>query len=196
MQNGAASPLILASASPRRAELLRAAGIAFRVEASNLEEARESGETPRAYAERLARDKARVVAQRFPGQPVLAADTIVVLRNGVDDAVLEKPADAADAARMLRHLSGRAHEVTTAVCLLAQGEEQVRSETTRVLFRRIETEEILAYIATGEPMDKAGAYAIQGGAARWVDKIEGDYENVVGLPVALVRRMLQAAELL
>ncbi|MDP9269124.1 MAG: Maf family protein [Acidobacteriota bacterium] len=197
------SLLILASASPRRAELLRAAGITFRIEVSNLEEARAPGEAPRAYAERLARDKARVVARRFPGEPVLAADTIVILAG----AVLEKPADAADAARMLRQLSGRAHEVTTGVCLVREPNggagkeakedvrEDVRSETTRVYFRKLNEKEIAEYIATGEPMDKAGAYAIQGGAARWVEKIEGDYNNVVGLPVALVTSMLRDAKL-
>jgi len=197
---------LLASASPRRAELLRAAGMAFRVEVSNLEEARNPGEAPRAYAERLARDKARVVAQRFPYEPVLTADTIVVVNETVvndaamNDAagasVLEKPADAADAARMLRLLSGRAHEVTTGVCLLANGREDVRSETTRVFFRQLSEKDIADYIASGEPMDKAGAYAIQGGAARWVEKIEGDYNNVVGLPVALVEKMLREAKLL
>ena len=192
MQKQAASSLILASASPRRAELLRAAGIAFRVEVSDLEEARDPGEAPRAYAERLARDKARVVAQRFPGEPVLAADTIVT----IGDAVLEKPADAADAARMLRQLSGRAHEVTTGVCIISKNEEDVRRETTRVFFRALNDKDIADYIATGEPMDKAGAYTIQGGAARWVEKIEGDYNNVVGLPVALVTRMLRDANLL
>src|SRR5438552_2692137 len=124
--------IILASASPRRAELLRNAGIAFRVEASNIEEARESHEAPRAYAERLARDKARVVAQRFPGEPVLAADTIVLVGLLVGDELLEKPLDAVDAARMLRLLSGRAHEVTTGVCLVVGGKEDVRSATTRV----------------------------------------------------------------
>src|SRR3954470_18948999 len=121
MQNQPHPSLILASASPRRAELLRVAGIAFRVEVSNVEEARDPGEAPRAYAERLARDKARAIAQRFPNEPVLAADTIVI----VDDAVLEKPRDAADAARMLRQLSGRTHEVTTGVCLIANENESV-----------------------------------------------------------------------
>jgi septum formation protein len=186
------SPIILASASPRRAELLRAAGIPFRVEISNVEEARDPDEAPRAYAERLALDKARAVAQRFPGEPVLAADTIVI----VDDAVLEKPADAADAARMLRQLSGRTHEVTTGVCVIASGNESVHSDTTRVVFRKLTEKDIAAYVATGEPMDKAGAYAIQGGAAGFVEKIEGDYDNVVGLPVALVKMMLRAARLL
>jgi len=184
--------LILASASPRRAELLRNAGIAFRVEPSNLEEAREPGESPRAYAERLARDKARAVAARFPGESVLAADTVVV----VGDELLEKPRDPLDAARMLRLLSDRAHEVTTGVCLLAQGKEDVRSETTRVWFGKLAERDLEDYIITGEPMDKAGAYAIQGRASRWIGRLEGDYCNVVGLPVALVAQMLREAKLL
>jgi septum formation protein len=185
-------PLVLASASPRRAELLRNAGIAFRVVVSDLEEAREPGEAPEAYARRLARDKARVVAEWFAEEPVLAADTIVL----AGDELLEKPRDAADAARMLRLLSGRAHEVTTGVCLIAGGREDVRSETTRVHFAELSEADIAGYIASGEPMDKAGAYAIQGGASRWIGRIEGDYGNVVGLPVALVVEMLREAGLL
>jgi septum formation protein len=181
--------IILASASPRRAELLRNAGIAFRVVVSNLEEAPESGEEPEAYARRLARDKARVVARQFPNEPVLGADTVVFTEHHL----LEKPLDAADAARMLRVLSGRAHEVTTGVCLIVNGKEDVRSETSRVYFDRLSEDDIAAYIATGEPMDKAGAYAIQGRASQWIGKIEGDYFNVVGLPVALVARMLREA---
>jgi septum formation protein len=184
-------PLVLASASPRRAELLRQAGIPFRVVVSSLEEARTPGEAPDAYARRLARDKARVVAERFPDEAVLAADTIVL----AGDELLEKPRDAADAARMLRLLSGRAHEVTTGVCLIAGGREDVRCETTRVHFSELSEADIAGYIATGEPMDKAGAYAIQGGASRWIGKIEGDYGNVVGLPVALVAAMLREAGL-
>ena len=181
--------LILASASPRRAELLRNAGIEFRVVVSNLEEAPEPGEKPSAYARRLARDKARAVAGKHPGAAVLAADTVVF----TEDHLLEKPADAADAARMLRVLSGRAHEVTTGVCLIANGKEDVRSETTKVYFDPLTEEDIAAYVASGEPMDKAGAYGIQGRASRWIGKIEGDYFNVVGLPVALVARMLREA---
>lgn len=187
-----ASKLVLASASPRRAELLRNAAIEFRVEPSHLEEARAPGEAPEEYARRLARDKARAVAQRFPGEAVLAADTIVAVAG----EVLEKPRDPAGAARMLRLLSGRAHEVTTGVCLIAGGEETVRSETTRVHFLALREEDIARYVASGEPMDKAGAYAIQGGAARWIERIEGDYNNVVGLPLALVVRMLNAARLI
>ncbi len=188
--------LVLASASPRRAELLRNAGIAFRVEVPNLEEAPEPGEAPDAYARRLARDKARVVAPRCPGELVLAADTIVV----VGDDLLEKPLDPADAARMLRLLSGRSHLVTTGVCLMlleTRNEkletlfEDVRSETTQVTFAPLREEEIQAYVATGQPMDKAGAYGIQEFASRFVTRVEGCYFNVVGLPVSLVYRMLR-----
>jgi septum formation protein len=192
MNQSTSRQLILASASPRRAELLRNAGIAFRVEVSDLEEARAPHESPRHYAERLARDKARVVAHRFPAAPVLAADTVVV----VGDDLLEKPADALDAARMLRLLSGRAHQVTTGVCLIAHGNEDVRSATTTVDFDPLSERDIADYIATGEPMDKAGAYAIQGRASRWIGRLEGDYFNVVGLPVALVTRMLREASLM
>ena len=188
--------LVLASASPRRAELLRNAGLAFRVEVPNLEEAPEPGEAPGAYARRLARDKARVVAARCPGELVLAADTIVV----AGDHLLEKPRDPADAARMLRLLSGRTHEVTTGVCLLLleTGNEKpetvfedVRSETTQVTFAPLTDEEIQAYVATGQTMDKAGAYGIQEFASRFVTRVEGCYFNVVGLPVRLVYRMLR-----
>ena len=188
--------LVLASASPRRAELLRNAGLAFRVEVPNLEEAPEPGEAPDAYARRLARDKARVVAARCPGELVLAADTIVV----AGDHLLEKPRDPADAARMLRLLSGRSHQVTTGVCLASletRNEkletlfEDVRSETTQVTFAPLTEEEIQAYVATGQTMDKAGAYGIQEFASRFVTRVDGCYFNVVGLPVQLVYRMLR-----
>ena len=192
MNQSTSQKLILASASPRRAELLRNAGIAFRVVVSNLEEAPEPGEEPQDYARRLARDKARAVARQFPNEPVLAADTVVFTQHHL----LEKPADAADAKRMLKVLSGRAHEVTTGVCLIANGKEDVRSETTRVYFDELSDAEIAGYVATGEPMDKAGAYGIQGRASRFIGKIEGDYFNVVGLPVALVTSMLRATKLL
>jgi septum formation protein len=190
--------LVLASASPRRQELLRHAGIPFTVFPANIPEIPLAGESPRACAERLAREKAEAIFRQHPGQPVLGADTIVV----VDGEILGKPRDAADASRMLRLLSGRTHEVTTGVCLvglslrtgnqkLETGFEDTRSETTQVTMTRLTNEDISAYIATGEPMDKAGAYAIQGIASRWIPRIEGDYFNVVGLPVALVHKMLQ-----
>jgi septum formation protein len=199
--------LILASASPRRRELLTAAGIAFTVQSTDIQEIPNPGEKPRAYAERLAREKASVIAAAHPDDAVLGADTIVV----VDGLVLEKPVDAPDAERMLRLLSGRTHEVITAVCVIApkQASEKdlseaksvpanadVRSESTQVTFSPVSEQEIAYYISTGEPMDKAGAYGIQGIASRWIPRIEGDYSNVVGLPIALVYRMLREHQLL
>jgi septum formation protein len=184
--------LILASASPRRQELLRNAGIAFRVQASDIAETPLAGETPRDCAIRLAREKAVAVGQMYPNDVVLGADTIVI----VDDAMLAKPVDQADAARMLRLLSGRSHEVITGVCIVAAtkgGKREVRtaSETTAVTMAKLSEWEIADYVATGEPMDKAGGYAIQGIASRWIPRIEGDYSNVVGLPIALVSKLLQ-----
>jgi septum formation protein len=183
------SPLVLASASPRRSELLRNAGIAFTVQPAHVDERMLAGETPEEYAKRLAREKAQAVSQQRTGETVLGADTIVV----VDSEVLEKPRDQADAARMLRLLSGRSHRVITGVCVIkaVSSIEDVRAATTEVWMRDLSEEEIQEYVASGEPMDKAGAYAIQGTASRWIWKIVGCYFNVVGLPVPLVYRMLQ-----
>ena len=181
--------LILASASPRRQELLRGAGIAFEVHPAHIAEERLAHEAPRAYACRLAQEKAQAVAAKSPGRFVLGADTIVVAGG----EVLEKPQDAADAARMLHLLSGRGHEVTTAVSLVSpEGAADTRCATTEVFFRKLQEQEIERYVAGGEPMDKAGAYAIQGGAGPWVQRIEGEYSNVVGLPVSLVTEMLRS----
>ena len=182
--------LILASASPRRSELLRNAGIRFAVEPAHVLEERLPVETPSGYAMRLARDKARTVLATHPSDTVLGADTVVV----IDEHVLEKPTDAADATRMLRLLAGRRHQVITGICLAADGFESIDVETTQVSFSRISEEEIAAYVASGEPMDKAGAYGIQGIASRWAERIEGCYFNVVGLPVTRVYRLLRAAE--
>ncbi len=185
--------LVLASASPRRQELLRNAGLSFAIEPANIDETPRAGESPRDCAERLAREKALAVCAIRPQDSVLGADTIVV----VDETILGKPIDADDAFRMLRLLSGRVHRVITGVSLVrpvVSGQEpvvRVASETTLVTMSEISDEEIRAYVTTGEPMDKAGAYAIQGMASRWVPRIEGDYSNVVGLPVALVYRMLR-----
>jgi len=144
------------------------------------------------YALRLAQEKALKVAAQFPGDYVLGADTIVI----VDDEVLGKPRDRNDAARMLSALSDRRHQVTTAVSLaVPNGPPDTRSCTTQVHFRKLGESEIQKYIASGEPMDKAGAYAIQGGAAQWVIRLEGDYSNVVGLPVPLVKEMLRTCGL-
>lgn len=181
--------IVLASASPRRQELLRAAGIAFTVQPADIYETPLAGEAARECAERLAREKALFVARDRPEEWILGADTIVV----VDDVILGKPRDTDDALRMLRMLSGKNHEVITGVCLVAPagGEIVTGSETTLVTMCGISDDEIHEYVATGEPMDKAGAYAIQGIASRWIPRIEGDYGNVVGLPVALVYRMLR-----
>lgn len=182
--------LVLASASPRRQELLRSAGIAFTIQPADIPEEPLVGETPRIFAERLAREKAMAVLDRRPKDFVLGADTIVI----VDQQIFGKPRDSDDAIRMLKMLSGRSHEVVTGVCLAgsAQGRRvDVRSETTMVTMTELTDDEIRSYVATGEPMDKAGAYAIQGKASRWISRIEGDYFNVVGLPVSLVFRMLR-----
>src|SRR6202795_3793311 len=180
--------LVLASASPRRQELLRSAGITFEVQPAHIPEDPLPGEAAKDCAERLAREKALAVARQRPHDIVLGADTVVV----VDGQLLGKPSDAADAARMLRMLSGHEHQVITGVCLVVRGKPLVESETTLVTVSEITDKEIADYIASGEPIDKAGAYAIQGIASRWIPRIEGDYSNVVGLPVALVYRLMRA----
>jgi septum formation protein len=182
--------LILASASPRRQQLLREMGITFEVHPADIVEERNSGEQPVAYASRLAQEKAMKVARQFPQHAVLGADTIVV----VGSEVLGKPADSSDAARMLRILSARTHQVITAVSLVTNGRDaDTRTCASDVCFRQLEEREIQEYIAGGEPMDKAGAYAIQGEAARWIVQLTGDYSNVVGLPLPLVTEMLRAS---
>jgi nucleoside triphosphate pyrophosphatase len=180
--------LILASASPRRAELLRNAAIAFTVEPAHVAEQPWPNEKPVDYAQRLARDKARAVFAAHPDSAVLGADTVVV----VDEHLLEKPVDQRDAPRMLRLLSGRTHQVITGVCLVAPVFERTEAEITQVVFSPLSEDEIAYYVQTREPMDKAGAYAIQGIASRWVERIEGCYFNVVGLPLPRVYRMLRA----
>lgn len=209
--------LVLASASPRRQDLLRSAGISFKTQPADIDETPLPGESARACAERLAREKALAVWRTRPQDVVLGADTIVV----IDDSILGKPADSGDAARMLRLLAGRVHSVITGVCVVQtvasrqlpvasegpagnyvhpppsfevlrteNGELRTASETTLVTMSELSDTEIRDYVASGEPMDKAGAYAIQGRASRWIPRIEGDYSNVVGLPLALVVRML------
>jgi septum formation protein len=182
-------PIVLASASPRRRQLLEMLGIAVEVRPSHIPEVHAPGEAPVAYAERLAADKARSVAREVPGALVLGADTTVVL----DGHLLEKPADAADALRMLRALQGRTHEVVTAVALVADGTVRRATDVTRVTFRPADDALLEAYVDTGEPMDKAGAYGIQGYGAALVDRIEGDFFSVMGLPVRLVLALLRDA---
>lgn len=180
------SMLVLASQSPRRREILRAAGLDFVVRPTDVPEEHRPGESPDAYVRRLAEAKARA-AEAGSGDIVLGADTVVVL----GDTILEKPVDAADARRMLELLSGRTHDVITGICLRHGGCAAADSVCTRVHFVLLSESEIAEYINSGEPMDKAGAYAIQGLASKFIDRIEGDYFNVVGLPVALVYRYLK-----
>jgi septum formation protein len=204
--------LILASASPRRRELLAQAGYSFEVHPAHIPEEPYPNEDPIAYVTRLAREKAQAVFNEIMGLPdpdyqtgkftktlandqrasaapqVLGADTTVAL----DDHILGKPESPTDAARMLRLLSGRTHRVLTGVALVTATSTEVAAESTAVQFLTLSDEEIESYIATGEPMDKAGAYAIQGRAARWIPRIEGCYFNVVGLPIALVSSLLGA----
>jgi septum formation protein len=207
--------LVLASASPRRRDLLTQAGFSFTVHPAHIPENPLPSEDPIAHVTRLAREKAQAVFHELalkghdfsraasdlkragalaPEEvsseilTVLAADTIVTL----DNQILGKPSGPADAARMLRLLSGRTHQVITGVALVTATSTRVASESTSVTFRKISEQEIADYIATGEPMDKAGAYAIQGRAARWIPRIEGDYFNVVGLPIALVSSLLES----
>lgn len=194
--------LILASSSPRRRELLTQAGFSFRVISVPVDEDRHPGEDPVLYTQRLARTKAEVVfrGHKLPinsklpasAEPllVLGADTIVVC----DDHILGKPDDPQDAARMLGILSGRTHRVITGVCLVSSAGVEVASETTYVTMQTLSQQEILDYIATGEPVDKAGAYAIQGRAACWIPHISGCYFNVVGLPLSLVANLMEGMQ--
>jgi septum formation protein len=186
--------LILASASPRRRELLTQAGFTFQVLPAHIPEDPMANEDPIAYVERLAREKAQAAFQAALGDVesadglvVLGADTTVTL----DNQILGKPEDAENAARMLRLLSGRTHRVITGVAVVTATGVEVAAEITSVTFLEMPEEEIASYVASGEPMDKAGAYAIQGRAARWIPSIQGDYFNVVGLPIAMVTTLLE-----
>jgi septum formation protein len=183
--------LILASGSPRRRELLTQAGYVFAVEAADVDESLLLGEEAGAYVRRLAEEKAQAVFARHGSKNliVLGADTTVVC----DGEILAKPEDTEDAKRMLRRLSGRVHEVLTGVAVVSLAGVASGVETTEVTFSGIPEAELDFYCATAEPLDKAGAYGIQGYAARWVPRIDGDYFNVMGLPIARVVRMIEDA---
>ncbi len=184
------SALILASASPRRAELLTSAGYTFAIAPAEVDETPYEDEPPLGYVLRIARTKATVVAARMsPSAVVLAADTTVVAGG----RILGKPEDDQDAAEMLEALAGRTHEVHTAVVVRAGGRELWDVITTRVSVLPLDARDIAWYIASGEPAGKAGAYGIQGRAARFIDRIEGSWSNVVGLPIATVHRLLSEA---
>ena len=180
-KNNKNDAFILASGSPRRRELLQQLGFSFRVIPSSLEETNQSGMEPRRHATHYAREKAKEVAQHHPQHWVLAADTIVV----VDEVILGKPVNATEAAVMLSRLSGRSHHVITGVSLVHadHGVEESQAVETEVFMRNLSTADIEGYIATGEPMDKAGAYGIQGIGGCLIQRIEGSYSNVVGLPL-------------
>lgn len=184
--------LILASASPRRRELLTQAGLVFLVDPAHIDETRLSNEPPAAYVKRLALTKALAVHARHsastgPAPTILGADTTVVL----GPEILNKPCDEADAGHMLRALSGRTHEVLTGIAVLYGDQQRTHVERTTVTFAPIAESDLAAYIASGDPLDKAGAYGIQGFAARWIPRIEGDFFNVVGLPIASTVRLLR-----
>ena len=188
--------LILASRSPRRLEYIRSLGIEFSVDAPDIHEVREAGELACDYALRIAREKCRTVAARRPQAAVLAADTVVVLGEGAAEKILEKPADEADACRMLGELQGQTHRVLTGFCLLSPGGDELsRVVSSDVEFVPLTRHEIERYVVTGEPLDKAGAYAIQGGAARFVRSVRGSYTNIVGLPLAEVCDALRTFDL-
>ncbi len=180
-------PVILASASPRRRELLGQIGVEFTVVTADIDETPFPGEEPIPYTLRLAEAKARDVLVLHPDAIVIGADTTVT----IDNHLLGKPTDAADAERMLLLLQGRTHQVTTGVAVLTSYQTDTAAETTDVTFTAMDAATIRAYVATGEPMDKAGAYGIQGVAAQWIPRIEGDYFNVVGLPLARLAAMLR-----
>ena len=185
--------MILASQSPRRIELMREAGYDFAVAPADIDETALEGEGPFELVERLARAKAAAIAETRaePGEVVVAADTIVAL----DGEPLGKPADADDARRMLRALSGRTHQVATGVCIARDGRSESFVEVTDVVFYKLADGEIDAYVQTGEPMDKAGAYGIQGASGRMlVKKIDGDFYNVMGLPIARVVRKIRSIQ--
>ena len=181
--------IILASASPRRAEILRTVKWPFETLAVEIDESRRQHEGAAAYVQRLAREKAETAAARVDGRVVVGADTTVT----IDDHILEKPADDKDAARMLRLLSNRWHKVLTGVAIVAQAEAtRIVYEETEVKFAAMSDDEIQTYVATGEPLDKAGGYAIQGFGARYIEEIRGDYFNVMGLPLRLLYELLFA----
>jgi len=181
--------IVLASQSPRRSELLRQAGIPFVVRPANVDETPRPGEGPEDYVKRVARDKALASGAAL-GEIVLGADTVVVIGG----EIFGKPIDSHDAARMLGLLANREHQVLTGICLRRGAEMVIDCARTRVWFKPLTREEIAGYVATGEPNDKAGAYAIQGLASRFIERIEGSYSNVVGLPIELVQQVLHKME--
>ncbi len=182
--------LILASASPRRSEILQSVGWKFETDIPDIDESEAAGESPETYVQRLAQTKAETIASRHAGEIVLGADTTVV----IDNQIIGKPIDVEDAKRMLKMLSGKWHEVLTGIAIVNDGETRVGVQNTRVKFAEMSNAEISFLIEKGDPLDKAGAYAVQAQAALFIEGIEGDYWNVVGLPINLVYRLVRRAE--
>jgi len=180
--------LILASSSPRRRDLLTQAGLRFDVLPADIDETRHPNESPTAYVQRLALEKAQAIHARHPNATILGADTTVVLG---EVEILSKPTDLADAERMLRQLSNRSHQVHTGIAVVTPTTQRTHIETTSVFFAPIPAADLAHYLSTGDGLDKAGAYGIQGYAARWIPRIEGDFFNVVGLPIAAVLSLLR-----
>jgi septum formation protein len=185
-------PIILASASPRRRELLRQVGLSFKTAPAHVDERVLAAEQPEMYAARLAQDKACAAMKKFSSGIIIAADTVVI----IDSEILGKPVDAADAERMLSMLSGNMHRVITGLAVIdvGTGKMLTRTAITKVWFRNLSREEIDSYVTTREPLDKAGAYGIQGKGALLVERIDGCYFNVVGLPLVLLSDMLKEFE--
>ena len=178
--------LVLASGSPRRSEIMNSVGWEFTKDAPDIDESELAGENPETYVRRLAKEKAEVVAASHPGEIVLAADTTVV----IDDQIIGKPVDVDDARRMIRMLSGNWHKVLTGIAVMKDSSVAIGMESTRVKFAAMTNSEIEFLVENGDPLDKAGAYAVQAQAALFIEGIEGDYWNVVGLPISLVYRMV------
>lgn len=179
--------LILASGSPRRSEILNSVGWEFTKIVADVDETEFEGENPADYVQRLAKTKAEAVAVNYPDSLVLGADTTVV----IDKQIIAKPVDLDDARRMLKHLSGRTHEVLTGVAIAKNGQTTVGLQSTKVRFAEMNDEQIEFLVEFGEPLDKAGAYAVQAQAALFIEGIEGDYWNVVGLPINLVYELVK-----
>jgi septum formation protein len=179
--------LILASASPRRRDLLVQAGLRFDILPAHVDETLHLNESPIAYVQRLALEKAQAIHAIHPKATILGADTTVVCES----QILNKPTDLADAERMLRQLSNRVHQVHTGIAVVTPTDQRSHVETTRVFFSPIPDDDLAHYLATGDSLDKAGAYGIQGYAARWIPRIEGDFFNVMGLPIAAVTSLLR-----
>jgi septum formation protein len=188
--------LILASASPRRRNLLTQAGLRFDVLPAHIDETLHPNESPTAYVQRLALEKAQAIHALHPKATILGADTTVVLNNGIEQKILNKPTDLADAERMLRTLSNRVHQVHTGLAVVTPTTQRTHAETTSVFFSPIPDAELSHYLTTNDSLDKAGAYGIQGYAARWIPRIEGDFFNVMGLPIAATIALLRESQAL